>query len=73
MTQTPSFAHVFHLISELRRAAIENQAAAAERDEGSFHLCLGAALANDAANALEALAPHCAANDALTRPQRRRR
>lgn len=64
MQQSPSFTHVFHLVRELRRAAIENQNAAAEQDEGSFHLCLGAALANDAADALEALIAQRAGNDA---------
>lgn len=70
MQHSPSFTHVFHLVRELRRAAIENQNEAAVRDEGSFHLCLGAALANDAADALEALIAERAGND-VGRPEKR--
>ncbi|WP_185983178.1 hypothetical protein [Aureimonas mangrovi] len=47
--------HLTFLIRELRLAAIENQREALDRDDGGYPLCLGAALANDAADALQAL------------------
>jgi hypothetical protein len=55
MLTTPSYTHFFHLILELRQAAIDNVAEADSRDDGGLPLCLGAALANDAADALQSL------------------
>lgn len=55
MTTRPSYSHVFHLILELRQAALENAEEALAREDGGWGLCLGAALASDAADALEAM------------------
>lgn len=55
MPRGPSDIQVRHLVSQLRQAAILYQAMALERDDGCWELCVGAALANDAAEALEAL------------------
>ena len=55
MTAYPTYSHVFELILQLRQAAIENGEAALRRDDGGFGLCLGAALANDAADAVAGL------------------
>ena len=63
MQPRPSYTHIFYLTRELRQAAIDNQSAAMERDAGGYGLCLGAALANDAADALEALLAERPAND----------
>jgi len=47
--------HVSRLIERLRAAADGNIAAADAHEHGGLGLCLGAALANDAADALQAL------------------
>jgi len=57
-----SYIHVRHLIGQLRSAALENDAAAMEHEHG-LGLCLGAALANDAADALEEFLRSSFAND----------
>ncbi len=55
MSIRPSYTHVFNLIIELRQAALDNGEAALAREDGGWGLCLGSALANDAADALEAM------------------
>ena len=56
MQRTPSNEHLTYLIEELRQAATSNLARTNDAaDEAILGLCLGAALANDAADALEAI------------------
>lgn len=55
--------HVEYLVSELRLLALAQLAAASTADNHVFELCEAAALANDAADALERLAAERPAND----------
>lgn len=59
----PSRLHVTHLIAQLRTAAADNMDTALDDADGGLAYCLGAALANDAADALEALLQASVAND----------
>jgi dienelactone hydrolase len=59
----PSRLHLTHLIDQLRSAAAENAEIAMADDTGGLGYCLGAALANDAADAIEALLQASVAND----------
>jgi hypothetical protein len=56
------YVHVVHLVTELRRAAQDNQVNALAAEDGDIDLCLKAALMNDAADALESLLGERAAN-----------
>jgi hypothetical protein len=64
----PSPLYVNQLIGLLRTTAEENVATAMADDDGGLGYCLGAALANDAADALEALLLASVANDLIARP-----
>ena len=62
--------HVLHLVSELRRSAVDGQQRVANYDDDGLELCLAAGLMNDAADALETLLSERSANDDVERKPR---
>jgi hypothetical protein len=62
------YTYIVHLVSELRLSAVENVEESFSNDEWSWKLGMVAALLNDAADAIEALANERQVNTNSRRP-----